>query len=67
LRRGFDIEGVTLVGVLAIDQMLTAADFRASENAWQLLSQVVGRSGRHKPGEVVIQTMAPRTPGDSGG
>jgi primosomal protein N' (replication factor Y) len=62
IAKGFDIEGVTLVGVLAIDQMLTAADFRASENAWQLLSQVVGRSGRHKPGEVVIQTMAPEHP-----
>lgn len=62
IAKGFDIAGVTLVGVLAIDQMLTAPDFRASENAWQLLSQVVGRSGRHKPGEVVIQTMSPAHP-----
>ncbi len=62
IAKGFDIEGVTLVGVLAIDQMLTAPDFRASENAWQLLSQVVGRSGRHRPGEVVIQTMSPAHP-----
>lgn len=59
IAKGFDIEGVTLVGVLAIDQTLNAPDFRAGESAWQLLAQVVGRSGRHRPGEVVIQTMAP--------
>lgn len=58
IAKGFDIEGVTLVGVLAIDQTLNAPDFRAGESAWQLLAQVVGRSGRHRPGEVVIQTMA---------
>lgn len=60
IAKGFDIEGVTLVGVLAIDQMLNAPDYRASEQAWQLLAQVVGRSGRHRPGEVVIQTMEPQ-------
>jgi len=59
IAKGFDIPGVTLVGVLAIDNQLTAADFRAGESAWQLLAQVVGRSGRHQPGEVVIQTMSP--------
>jgi primosomal protein N' (replication factor Y) (superfamily II helicase) len=59
IAKGFDIEGVTLVGVLAIDQTLNAPDFRAGESAWQLLAQVTGRSGRHRPGEVVIQTMAP--------
>ena len=59
IAKGFDIEGVTLVGVLAIDQTLASPDFRAGETAWQLLAQVVGRSGRHKPGEVVIQTMTP--------
>jgi primosomal protein N' (replication factor Y) (superfamily II helicase) len=59
IAKGFDLEGVTLVGVLAIDQTLNAPDFRASEHAWQLLSQVIGRSGRHRPGEVVVQSMAP--------
>lgn len=59
IAKGFDLAGVTLVGVLAIDQTLNSPDFRASEQAWQLLAQVVGRSGRHEPGEVVIQTMSP--------
>ncbi|MBS0619251.1 MAG: primosomal protein N' [Spirochaetes bacterium] len=57
--KGFDLPNVTLVGVLAIDQMLAAPDFRAAENAWQLLTQVIGRSGRHLHGEVVIQTTVP--------
>lgn len=62
IAKGFDIEGVTLVGVLSIDPVLNAPDYRASEHAWQLLAQVVGRSGRHRPGEVVIQTMEPQHP-----
>lgn len=62
IAKGFDIEGVTLVGVLAIDPVLNAPDYRASEHAWQLLAQVIGRSGRHRPGEVVIQTMEPQHP-----
>jgi len=62
IAKGFDLAGVTLVGVLAIDQTLNSPDFRASEQAWQLLAQVVGRSGRHEPGEVVIQTMSPHHP-----
>lgn len=60
IAKGLDFEGITLVGVLAIDSLLNAPDFRASEQAWQLLAQVVGRSGRHSPGEVVIQTMEPQ-------
>lgn len=62
IAKGFDIEGITLVGVLSIDPVLNSPDYRASEQAWQLLAQVVGRSGRHRPGEVVIQTMEPQHP-----
>ncbi|GAB4428860.1 MAG: hypothetical protein OHK0011_11110 [Turneriella sp.] len=62
IAKGFDIPGVTLVGVLSIDPVLNSPDYRASEQAWQLLAQVVGRSGRHRPGEVVIQTMEPQHP-----
>ncbi len=62
IAKGFDLEGVTLVGVLSIDPVLNAPDYRAAEQAWQLLAQVVGRSGRHRPGEVVIQTMEPQHP-----
>ncbi|MCX7633001.1 MAG: primosomal protein N', partial [Turneriella sp.] len=58
--KGIDLPGITLVGILGIDSLLNAPDFRAAERVWQLLTQVIGRSGRHEPGEVVIQTMEPQ-------
>ena len=61
--KGLDFEDVTLVGVLGIDSLLFAQGFRAYENVFSLITQVVGRSGRAKdPGVAIIQTTDPDNP-----
>ena len=58
--KGHDFPGVTLVGALAADLSLNAADYRCAERTFQLLTQAVGRSGRGtKPGEAIIQSYHP--------
>ena len=61
--KGLDFEAVTLVGVLGIDSLLFAQGFRAYENVFSLITQVVGRSGRARdPGFALIQTTDPDNP-----
>ncbi len=57
LAKGHHFEGLTMVGIIKIDDALFSNDFRSSEHLGQLLTQVSGRAGRGKvPGEVYIQT-----------
>jgi primosomal protein N' (replication factor Y) len=63
LAKGHDFHDVTLVGVLDTDQGLYSADFRATENLAQMITQVTGRAGRGaKEGEVLIQSEQPQHP-----
>ena len=58
--KGLDFPNVTLVGVISVDQQLYNDDYKSSERTFDLLTQVVGRSGRgEKTGRAVIQTLAP--------
>jgi primosomal protein N' (replication factor Y) len=56
IAKGHDFPNVTLVGILSADLLMGQNDFRASERAFQLITQAAGRAGRKsKPGEVYIQ------------
>lgn len=58
--KGLNFENVTLVGVINADQQLNNDDFRSGERTFDLLTQVIGRSGRGKfKGNAVIQTLVP--------
>ncbi len=61
--KGLDFPNVTLVGVLSADQMLYSDDYRSFENAFSMITQVVGRSGRgEQKGRAIIQTFTPENP-----
>ena len=58
--KGLNLPNVTLVGVLDADLSLYNDSFRAAENTFNLLTQVVGRAGRgESSGRAMIQTMVP--------
>ncbi|MEL7021448.1 MAG: primosomal protein N', partial [Bacteroidota bacterium] len=61
--KGLDFDNVGIVGVLSADQLTQFPDFRASERAFQLITQVSGRAGRKKKrGKVIIQAFNPSHP-----
>ena len=58
--KGLNFENVTLVGIIDADSTLYVDHYRASETAFSMLTQVIGRSGRgEKSGRAIIQTMTP--------
>ena len=60
IAKGLHFPEVTLVGILNSDPALNIPDFRASETAFQLITQVAGRAGRGAVlGEVILQTCLP--------
>ena len=63
ITKGLDFKNVSLVGVINTDHFLNFPDFRAHEKAFQVLTQVAGRSGRSdNTGKVFLQTYQPDHP-----
>ena len=61
IAKGLDFSNITLVAVINADLGMYIPDFRSYEKTFQLLYQVIGRSGRsEKLGEAVIQTLQPK-------
>ena len=61
--KGLDFDNVNLVGILDADSLLSFADFRVNERAFQLMEQVSGRAGRKDgEGKVLIQVANTKHP-----
>lgn len=58
--KGLDFEHVSVVGIINADNLINYPSFRAYERAFQQMTQVSGRAGRHaEGGKVIIQTYNP--------
>ncbi len=60
--KGLDLPNLDYVGVVLADATLYLPDYSANERAFQLLYQVVGRTGRHAHGRADIQSYTPSHP-----
>lgn len=63
ITKGLDLPKLSVLGVLNADASLLIPDYTATERTFQLLTQVVGRTGRgHRAGSVYVQTYSPEHP-----
>ncbi len=61
--KGLDFDRVDVVGIIDADTLLNKPDFRAYEQAFQMMTQVSGRAGRKgRRGKVFLQTKNPDLP-----
>ena len=60
LAKGLDLPNLGLVGIVVADSSLFFPDYTAEERTYQLISQVIGRTGRgHRNSKVIVQTYHP--------
>lgn len=61
ITKGLDIPTISLIVVTDIDAIYKLPDYNSEIKAFQLLVQVVGRSGRRSKGKALIQTYNPES------
>ena len=63
ITKGLDFGSLQLAVVVSADSLIARPDFRSHERAFQLLTQITGRTGRrHRRGKVLIQAYEARHP-----
>lgn len=61
IAKGHDFPSVTLVGIIDADISLYQSSYSATEQTFELITQVAGRAGRaDKSGEIILQTYVPK-------
>ena len=61
ITKGLDVPTISLIVVTDIDAIYKLPDYNSEIKAFQLLVQVVGRSGRRNKGKALIQTYNPES------
>ncbi|MBO8160911.1 MAG: primosomal protein N' [Thermosipho sp. (in: Bacteria)] len=61
ITKGLDVPSISLIVVTDIDAIYKLPDYNSEIKAFQLLVQVVGRSGRRSKGKALIQTYNPES------
>ncbi len=57
IAKGYDFANLSLIGIVDADSLLYSSNLRATEQGFQLFTQLIGRSGRrNQVGKVFIQT-----------
>ena len=62
IAKGHDFKDVTLVGVVLADLGLNIPSYKSAERTFNLITQALGRAGRHEKGaKAIIQTYMPKS------
>ena len=63
LSKGLDLPKLSLLGIINADTSHYLPDYTADEQAYQLLTQLMGRVARgHRDGQIIVQTHHPDDP-----
>lgn len=59
IAKALDIKNVVLSAIISADAIMNISEYRAYEKAYQIISQLSGRSSRVSKGVCVVQTYSP--------